>query len=195
MGDNEYYDKDFNILTQDFIYAVTRHLNLNNNIIKSGKILELSDISIVPQKKDIKLKAKNTDFIKKAKLNKQIGDLGELLALQYEKSIVQIKYKDKISHDAKNIGDGLGYDILSYANNGNKKYIEVKATKGNNNTPFYITASELKKSQEVQGQYYLYRIYNFSTEKNTGKLFIINGDLTNYCNNPVQYEVLIKVKK
>ena len=39
-------------------------------------------------------------------------------------------------------GDGAGYDIKSFDENGNIKYIEVKTTAGSLNTDFYMSPKE-----------------------------------------------------
>jgi hypothetical protein len=191
LGADHYLDTNFNILTQDFIYAITEHLTLNELIPKYFPQLKVVSFSTKIGEKTIKLRGNQIDYVKKARLNKHIGDLGELLALQYEIENANEQYAPLITHDSKDIGDGLGYDILSYDNQGNKKFIEVKTTSSNFNNHFFITASELQKSLEDKDNYYLYRIYNFNAENNSGDLFIINGDLSRYCNNPIQYEVIL----
>ena len=89
------------------------------------------------------------------------------------------------------IGDGLGYDILSYEKNGEKKYIEVKTTSGNCNTDFFVTKSELKRSKSEKN-YYLYRVYNYDQTNNTGELFIKKGALDeNFMLEPDSYKAKV----
>lgn len=192
LGKDDYSDINLNILTQDFIYALTNHLELNNNVPNYSGQLKQYSFSTSPKKKKIKLSGSHPDYQKQAKTNKRIGDLGELRVLQFEIENANPKYVSKISHDSKEIGDGLGYDILSYDSSGNPKYIEVKTTKGGVNTPFYITTSELKKSILESENYYLYRVYNYNDKDNSGDLYIISGNLSEYCINPIQFEVILQ---
>jgi hypothetical protein len=59
-------------------------------------------------------------------------------------------------------GDGLGYDIRSYEENGSEKWIEVKTTRGGNTTPFYLTRNENEVAKERPDAFRLYRLYDFS---------------------------------
>jgi hypothetical protein len=120
--------------------------------------------------------------------------LGEELVLQYEKEHCPPKYAARIIPVAITEGDGLGYDILSVDEKGKDKYIEVKTTTGDLERPFFLTGSELEWSKKAGQQYYLYRLYNFNVEKMTADFFILQGDLSQYCNNPVEFEVSLKPK-
>lgn len=54
-------------------------------------------------------------------------------------------------------------------------YIEVKTTTGPENGSIFITANELKLSEEHSEQYYLYRVYDFDIAKMEGKLSVRQG--------------------
>lgn len=121
---------------------------------------------------------RRTDFIKKAKRDKEIGKKGEEFVFNMEKQYL-IKHKrsdlaQNVKWDAKDKGDGLGYDILSYDLNNNVKYIEVKTTNYGKLTNFYITRNEILFSEINKENYYLYRIYNFN--KST-KFYQLKGSL------------------
>ena len=191
LNEDHYQDPEYHILTQDFIYAITEHLKPEEILPLHSGELNLVSFPIKIKDKKITLKGSHVDYVKKARVNKHTGDLGELLILQYEKKCVNEKYQHLISQVSKDLGDGLGYDILSFDESGKEKFIEVKTTKSGLNTPFLITASELQKSLEDPGNYYLYRIYHFNIDLNSGDLMILQGDLSKYCNNPVQFEVQI----
>ena len=92
---------------------------------------------------------------------------------------------------SKSEGDGLGYDILSYDEKGNKVFIEVKTTTSGANTPFYITCNELEKSKQVNDRFVLYRLYDFDENNNTSKFFKQTGDLTKLCVNPILYKAVV----
>lgn len=89
-------------------------------------------------------------------------------------------------------GDGLGFDILSFDLDGNPKYIEVKTTKGNQNSTFFVTRNELEKSTIEKDRYFLYRVYEYDEETEKGKILKIKGELTNICDTPMNYKVTLK---
>lgn len=191
LSTDDYPDTNYNILTQDVIYAITNHLELGDVIESPRADVRLTCIQAKVRKKDITFSSSSTDYIQKAHRNKRIGDLGELLILKYERDVTD---PSSVKHHSKDIGDGLGYDILSKDENGEDKYIEVKTTAGGLNTPFYVTANELERSKQDSDRFYLYRLYNFDDKKNQGDLHIIQGSLEEYCINPVQFEVPLQMQ-
>jgi len=123
----------------------------------------------------------STDFEKKNKNQARLGLAGELMVLNSEKKTLEDNglpdLAKKVKHVSVEDGDGAGYDILSYDLNGNKKYIEVKTTKGDKDEPYFITRRELVFSKLHFANYYLYRVFNFNPQKGTGKYYKINGNL------------------
>ena len=152
--------------------------NNNNNLLLNEDEIEYSSKSGL-QTDEFRAR-KNIDYSKKDKANKEIGLLGEKLVLEYEKKYLRNNNKpelaEKVSHHSVNLGDGLGYDILSYTLEGNKKFIEVKTTKGKNSTDFFVTPTELRRSKKEK-EYYLYRVYDYSIENNNDELYIKKGCL------------------
>lgn len=203
IADNCYYDENLNILTQDFMYAVVRHL-------KTSRILEIKEVKeTVPTKinsaeievveTEIDFTPRTVNYIQNNIENKRIGDLGELWAINFEKKKLlkadKLKLAEKVKHVAKDKGDGLGYDILSFDIDGKEIYIEVKTTKGNANSTFFITRNELERSKTERQSFYLYRVFNYNEETDNAELLIIKGDLTYLCEVPWTYKVNIKNKE
>jgi len=198
ITDECYYDEKLNILTQDFIFASVNHLKLK---ISSEKKQELSWLKVkIVKSKDVRTKEISVDFSPRMTSyahneseNKRIGDLGELWVIDYEKNklinLGKHNLARKIEHTSKEKGDGTGYDIISFDKSGKKIFIEVKTTKGNISSPFYVTRNELKKSEIEEENYFLYRVYNFNTQNNKANLLIINGVLSDVCSCPTQYIV------
>ncbi|WP_421808704.1 DUF3883 domain-containing protein [Flagellimonas sp.] len=197
LDHNCYIDKNHNVLTQDFIYATVRHLNktyIKNlkdlKIIKSDEIISSN---LITKEEHVNFAAKITNYIQNSIDNKRIGDLGEIWVIKKEKEYLienkKPKLAKKIEHVSKEQGDGLGYDILSFDLNGNKKYIEVKTTKGPLDSTFYVTKNELERSKIEEENYYLYRVYNYNEDNETGSLLRIKGNLSNICNIPVSFKV------
>lgn len=123
------------------------------------------------------------DFVELETRNKQLGYLGELLILRNE--IAYLKEQGKpnlakcVKHVSIEIGDGVGYDILSFHVDGNEKKIEVKTTRGDISRPFYITRNEVEYSANNPKDFYLYRVFDFDTKLNKGKYYVIKGVMAN----------------
>lgn len=194
LGQIEYSDNHLHILTQDVIYAAVEHLSIEPTPVVSIKLSvtdeNYSAMTIIPS-----LQGAFINHIQNAERNKRIGNLGELFILEWEERRLRNVgvSNPRIVHDAANLGDGLGYDISAYSEDVLVRYIEVKTTTGPITQPFFITASELKRSQDDARRFYLYRVFNFNPETKTGEVYIIQGDLSRYCVSPSQFEVrLIK---
>ena len=133
------------------------------------------------------------DFEAWNKYMKLIGDLGEKYV--YEREIQKLIDADKPDLaemvDADKAKDNNnGYDILSYTVDGDEVHIEVKATPGSLDTPFYISQNELNKAEEfisTGGVYEIHREYNVGKENISVKVY------TNI-NSLMKEEVLYKVK-
>jgi hypothetical protein len=120
-----------------------------------------------------------------------MGKVGEELILEYERALVKsYGIQKEVEHTSKEKGDGLGYDILSFDENGQPKYIEVKATSGHCFAPFYITANELHCSETYPNNYYLYRLHSYNSINHSTIFYQMKGPLTEFCNNPVLYKAV-----
>lgn len=112
---------------------------------------------------------------------KEIGLAGEELIMKLENERLNNAKKpllaDGIVHVSKDLGDGLGYDILSYDVDGAEKYIEVKTTTLKDiNAGFIITANELRVAQKNRTKYWIYRIFEFDPNSNSGSVFYLSVD-------------------
>ena len=76
------------------------------------------------------------------------------------------------------VGSSAGFDIRSFEKNGRDRFIEAKTTKYGKNTPFFVTANELRFSEENSSRYYLYRRFRFRADP---KLFALQGQLGENC--------------
>ncbi len=193
ITEREYFDSSFNILTQDIIYAAVRHIDKFEQGGKQDSALKrllMVDQKISAKSDKVVLKGSFTNYIENEKENKRIGDLGELLVLQYEKDkLKSLGIKKEPEHKSKSEGDGIGYDILSYDEKGGEIYIEVKTTTHNFDAPFFITRNELEKSSLDNEKFFLYRVYDYDDSDNSAKYYKRRGDLTDLCINPVLYRV------
>lgn len=113
--------------------------------------------------------------------NAKLGKAGELLAIQYEQEFLEANGRKDLAYAIVYVseveGDGAGYDIKSYKIDGTEKYIEVKTTRGDDNTPFFITFTELEFHKAYANNYCLYRVFEYEPANNTGKFYVIEGDI------------------
>lgn len=121
---------------------------------------------------------RKVDYLKLDAANSALGLLGEMFALKFEKARLIYAGKedlaDKVEHTSQELGDGTGYDIRSYKEDGTDRFIEVKTTRFSRYTPFYVTPNELKASQSYADRYKLYRVFQF---KSKPQLFISPGSI------------------
>ena len=104
-----------------------------------------------------------TDYDARQKNSKRTGDRGELIVLALEKQRLIAAGKPELAEDVDHVADrddGLGYDILSFDDDGTKRPVEVKATTAPNmQNGFYISANELEKSAKLPN-YHLYLVFS-----------------------------------
>lgn len=196
LKQGEYKDSSANILTQDVIYAAVHHIDKfeTSGVLSSiGKRMIKVDPAILPVMSSTKLQGRFTNYIENEIENKRIGDLGELLVLEYEIEKLRISgIKKKPEHISKIRGDGLGYDILSYDEKGKEIFIEVKTTTSAYHTPFFITQNELVCSREEKNRFFLFRLFEFDDKNNQAKYFLRQGDLMPWCINPILYKAVFE---
>lgn len=137
--------------------------------------------------------SKDTDYIGKAISDKELGNTGELLVATYEanklKSIGLPELAKKVKVVEK---DGLGYDVLSFREDGNPKFIEVKTTKNAAHFPFKITLNEKLFMEQNLGNYYIYRLYEYNLDTDTANFYIIENSLEELLFEAVEFNVYPK---
>jgi hypothetical protein len=124
--------------------------------------------------------------------NQSLGRAGEELALRFEHERLWRAGKhdlaDRIEHVARTQGDGLGYDIQSFEVDGRDRLIEVKTTRFGALTPFFASRNEVEVSEERQGDYQLYRLFNYRAQP---RLFTLAGSLRSSCRlEPFSYSAV-----
>ncbi len=131
--------------------------------------------------------AKDTNYERRQKNLKKIGDIGEELTVRIEKARLLTEGRsdlaDKVELVSKTIGDGLGYDVKSFEKfqgDYSEKYIEVKATTGGKNKPFDISANEVEVSEEKGEHYSIYRFYGISGKTKHIKFYEVRGSVRDH---------------
>lgn len=125
--------------------------------------------------------------------NRALGKQGEQLIFEYERRVlIQQGRSDlarRVEWTSQERGDGAGYDIASFAPDGQERLIEVKTTNGPARTPFFLTEGERAFSEERSDAFRLVRLYNFIQLPSA---FQISAPLTaNLMLDPVNYRASI----
>jgi hypothetical protein len=125
---------------------------------------------------------KAPDYAESDAKNHKLGLEGEHLVLNYEidrlKNAGQESLALQVTHVSISEGDTAGYDIRSFELDGKPRYIEVKTTKGDANTRFFLSANEVAFSAQNAGSYFLYRLFEFDPVAKSAKSFILAGAIS-----------------
>lgn len=140
---------------------------------------------------------KSPDYAKRDAKNRKLGLDGELLVLKYERArLVKAGRSDlsqKITHTSVVEGDGAGYDIKSFSEDGSPRYIEVKTTRGSASTEFFMSPNELKFSEKNSQNFFLYRLYDFDDGSGDVQFYLVKGNIRDYyMATPVSYKMAVK---
>lgn len=110
------------------------------------------------------------DFASRDEANRQLGRAGEQWVLGYEQQRLQdagqAELFQRLDWVSDRLGDGAGYDILSYDATDRPRYIEVKTTNGAHKSAFIISRNELEFAQESGDAFHLYRVFQFRRDAN-----------------------------
>jgi hypothetical protein len=125
---------------------------------------------------------RKVDFALRDEGNRQLGRAGEHWTLAYEQHrLTELGHPELfqgVSWVSDRLGDGAGYDILSFeADTGAQRFIEVKTTNGAHATAFIISRNELEFSQEAGDAFFLYRLFQFRDEP---ALYMLRGDVARH---------------
>lgn len=133
------------------------------------------------------------DYLERESRNRSLGLAGELLVMEYETHRLHHlgakKLADRIEHVSRTKGDGLGFDVLSFDDDGRERFIEVKTTAYVAETPFFISPNELELSTEQSDKFYIYRLFAF---RDKPQMFSLAGAIaTNFLLDPVSYRATL----
>jgi Protein NO VEIN, C-terminal len=131
------------------------------------------------------------DFARRDAENRHLGRLGEEFVVELERrrlhdEAARPDLAKRVEWTSESKGDGVGYDIASFNEDGSPRYIEVKTTGLGKAFPFYVTSNEVRCSEALCDDFHLYRVFRFSRDAG---LFILTGALSKTCAlDPVQYQ-------
>ena len=121
------------------------------------------------------------DYAARDEANRKLGRAGEQWVIEFEQQRLtdmgSPELFQRLDWVADTQGDGAGFDILSFDDETNHRFIEVKTTNGNLGSSFLVSHNELEFSKEVGEQFYLYRVFQF---RDGPRLFTLNGDLSQH---------------
>jgi uncharacterized protein DUF3883/uncharacterized protein DUF3427 len=135
------------------------------------------------------------DFSAAESRNRDLGLKGELLVVEHEKRRLAENGRPDLAERVRHVsvieGDGAGYDIESFTPEGETKYIEVKTTSQPVGASFFISPNELEFANQHSENYYLYRVYDYRNDRNSGRFYVENGDLEEMFElTPTQYRAV-----
>lgn len=129
------------------------------------------------------------DFAARDESNRLLGRVGEQWVLGFEQNRLQdaglAELFQRVDWVSDRLGDGAGYDILSYDSAERPRYIEVKTTNGADTSAFVISRNELEFAREAGDAFHLYRVFHF---RRSPMLFILQGDVSKQLQlEPIDY--------
>jgi hypothetical protein len=139
-------------------------------------------------------KGRKIDFAQRDAQNHQLAKLGEEFVVRLERHRLLLAGRDDLAQKvlwvAVEIGDGLGFDVLSFDDRDeSEKLIEVKTTGLGKFFPFYVTGNEVRCSEDVAEQFHLFRVFDFGRAP---RVYILTGSLRAACRlEPTQYRATI----
>jgi hypothetical protein len=158
------------------------------------------DVRVDPPRLELKVKAQgpdayrppvlsHRDYLAREARNQSLGLAGEEFVVQYERWRLtqrgQERLAKQVEHTSKLRGDGAGYDVLSFEENGRERFIEVKTTAYAKETPFFISDGELSFANSHELEFRLYRLFEF---RRAPRLFELRGRPEQHCRlDPTTY--------
>ena len=134
------------------------------------------------------------DFVRLDAENRALGTRGEEFVFELERRRLhddegRADLAKRVKWRARDDGDGLGYDILSFESDGLDRLIEVKTTVSGKYFPFSLTRNELACSRRHHEVYRLYRVFEFGPLPH---LFILRGAIDQACTlTPTQFRATV----
>ncbi len=192
--------------TQNYFYEYASLYDELESLTKKGDVVNSTEkFTLFPSPMPDKTKSyvngersfqgRKTDWSKKQVVSSKLGLLGEELVVHAERQKLKLLgLDDKLEKVEKKL-DGQGYDILSFDENGEEIYIEVKTTTGNSDEPFYLSINEKVFCDLNSDKYIIYRLHNYNYKNKTAKIYKIKGtELKEFNLLPTNFEVSKSIK-
>lgn len=153
----------------------------------------IEGIDQLPQHVSLK-RARKIDFAERDALNRKLGERGEAFVVELERHRLKEFGRDDLAKRviwaSREVGDGLGYDILSFNEvTDTEVLVEVKSTNCGKFFPFYVSSREVACSEECPSQYQLHRVFDFGRKP---RVYVLRGSLREHCRlDPVVYRATV----
>jgi hypothetical protein len=139
------------------------------------------------------LPIKSLNYLEREARNAKLGEAGELFVMEVEHRRLweadRRTLANRIEHVSQEQGDGLGYDIHSFEEDGRERLIEVKTTNFGDRTPFYASRREVDVSVSHAVSYQLYRVFEY---RKSPKIFRLEGSLRDTVTlDAIQYQATL----
>jgi len=122
------------------------------------------------------------DYLQREAQNRRLGEAGEEFALAFERwRLIELgagQLAERVEHVSRTKGDGLGYDIHSFEFDGSERFIEVKTTSFGEQTPFFVSANEVRFAEARADRFRLYRMFDF---RSAPRMFELAGPIEQHC--------------
>lgn len=117
-------------------------------------------------RREARFLAGEEEMLQRESRNRKLGRAGEEFVLNHERLVISTSRHGKLAADvrwvAKERGEGLGYDILSFdVVTGEERFLEVKTTNLRITAPFFVSANEVDFSQKHADSFVLARVFDF----------------------------------
>jgi hypothetical protein len=178
-----------NVSRQTDVLGLIRRIEVT--VPPSSQFRELDPGAITvpaPERRDLRVgKSRDLDWRKSARKYdfelreerlRRVGRAGEEFVVEYEKakliSAGRSDLANRVEWVTDTLGDGAGFDILSYDERARELYVEVKTTNFDKYQPFLISRNEVSFSTRHAERYSLYRVFHFALAP---KLFRLDGSV------------------
>ena len=151
------------------------------------------EIEFQPWTASNKRNARRVDFLQVEASNRSLGLAGELAVVQLERKRLEglgrLDLASAVEHSSVVHGDGLGYDIKTFADDGSEKFVEVKTTRLTIEWPFHVSRNELRFSRESADTFSLYRVFAYGQSR--PGYYELPGPIDRSCSlSPTNYQAL-----
>jgi len=119
-----------------------------------------------PAPEGLKRLIRKFDPVERDFRNRSLGKAGEQFVFDLERRRLAECSRSDLAGEVRWVafedGDGAGYDIRSFDQDGQERLLEVKTTNGSARTPFFLTRNERTIAAECADSWCIYRVHLFS---------------------------------
>lgn len=192
------YNREFTLLEAHSFLWMLDFKNVQKPVAGSYKVVRPLALTTFEKLNKTETKSNGSndkvDYLALSEEKGKIGKKGQTIVLDNERrKLSQIGRPDlteKVSDVSENTS--LGYDIVSFDENGNELFIEVKSSHSKISS-FYISRNEIEKSKAHGAKYRIYLVSNVDNDFSIEELQLSDMNNNNLCEIvPISYQVFFK---